>query len=174
MTQVADRAARWCALLLILVCCIGCDQVTKDVALTHLKGQAPQTYCGGIVRLEYAENPGAFLSLGAQLSPTTRLIVLTAGNGLLMSMIAVMLALRWNTISIGHLLSFSMLLSGGIGNLIDRLRFGGLVIDFLTLGIGPLRTGIFNVADVAISVGAILLLVAGYKAGAAAPGIEQA
>lgn len=49
-------------------------------------------------------------------------------------------------------------LGGAIGNLIDRVRFDGLVIDFMNLGIGPLRTGIFNVADVAISVGAVLLI----------------
>ena len=42
-------------------------------------------------------------------------------------------------------------------NLIDRLRFDGLVIDFMNLGVGPLRSGIFNVADVAIVVGALLL-----------------
>ncbi len=51
-----------------------------------------------------------------------------------------------------------LLLGGAIGNLIDRVRFDGLVIDFMNLGVGPLRTGIFNVADVAISCGAVLLI----------------
>jgi signal peptidase II len=55
-------------------------------------------------------------------------------------------------------LACALLLGGAIGNLIDRVRFDGLVIDFMNLGIGPLRTGIFNVADVAISVGAVLLI----------------
>ncbi|WP_419661036.1 signal peptidase II (lipoprotein signal peptidase) domain protein [Desulfosarcina variabilis str. Montpellier] len=49
-------------------------------------------------------------------------------------------------------------LSGtGIGNLIDRILHNGFVMDFLNVGIGPLRTGIFNVADVAIMGGAALL-----------------
>jgi len=54
------------------------------------------------------------------------------------------------------------LLAGGIGNLIDRLFHNGLVIDFLNVGIGPIRTGIFNVADMAIMAGfGILLLYRG-------------
>jgi signal peptidase II len=172
MALATDRAARWCALVAILGSCIGCDQVTKDVALTHLKGQASQAYCGGTLRLEYAENPGAFLSIGAQLSSTTRLVVLIVGNGLLMAAIAAMLVLRWN-MSAWHFLACALLLSGGIGNLIDRVRFGGLVVDFLNLGIGPLRTGIFNVADVAISLGAVLLVIARHKASPATTPIEQ-
>ena len=50
------------------------------------------------------------------------------------------------------------MLAGGIGNLIDRVFHGGLVIDFLNMGIGPVRTGIFNVADMAIMAGFALLI----------------
>jgi signal peptidase II len=49
------------------------------------------------------------------------------------------------------------ILAGGLGNLIDRVTNHGQVTDFLNLGIGSLRTGIFNVADVAITGGALLL-----------------
>lgn len=51
-----------------------------------------------------------------------------------------------------------MIIGGGMGNLIDRLFFNGLVIDFLNIEIGPLRSGIFNVADIAIMVGGFALL----------------
>ena len=47
------------------------------------------------------------------------------------------------------------ILAGGIGNLIDRILNNGLVTDFINVGIGPLRTGIFNVADIAFTCGAI-------------------
>ena len=53
-----------------------------------------------------------------------------------------------------------LLVSGAVGNLIDRVRFDGLVIDFLNVGLGPLRTGIFNVADMAIMAGAALVVLA--------------
>jgi signal peptidase II len=46
-----------------------------------------------------------------------------------------------------------------LGNLIDRLLNGGQVVDFVNVGVGDLRTGIFNLADVAIMIGAGVLLV---------------
>jgi signal peptidase II len=55
--------------------------------------------------------------------------------------------------------AFALLLSGGVGNLIDRLMYDGYVIDFINIGIGPLRTGIFNVADIAVTAGVLILLV---------------
>ncbi len=55
----------------------------------------------------------------------------------------------------------SLIFSGGVSNLIDRFAHNGYVIDFLNLGVGSLRTGIFNVADIAIALGALLLLMPG-------------
>ena len=51
------------------------------------------------------------------------------------------------------LIGLSLVAGGGVGNVIDRIFNNGAVIDFIRLGIGPFRTGIFNVADVAIVVG---------------------
>ncbi len=69
-------------------------------------------------------------------------------------------ALLWRASSLGRreLAAFGLLLAGGLSNLVDRLVGGGVVVDFLNLGVGALRTGIFNVADVAITAGALLLL----------------
>ena len=55
-------------------------------------------------------------------------------------------------------IALSLFLAGGIGKLIDRLFLSCIVIDFLNIGFGPLRTGIFNVADMAITGGALLML----------------
>jgi signal peptidase II len=54
-------------------------------------------------------------------------------------------------------IALSLLAGGGIGNLIDRIANDGAVTDFVRIGIGPLRTGIFNLADVAIVVGVLVL-----------------
>ena len=54
--------------------------------------------------------------------------------------------------------AWCMMLSGGIGNLWDRIVHDGRVIDFMNVGLGGLRTGIFNVADLCITVGVVLLL----------------
>jgi signal peptidase II len=51
-----------------------------------------------------------------------------------------------------------MLLGGGLSNLFDRIAYGGYVLDFLNVGIGPLRTGIFNVADMFIMAGVFVML----------------
>ena len=53
-------------LIIIVLCfCVGCDQATKVVAKDYLASAAPASYAGDIFRLHYAENRGAFLSLGA-------------------------------------------------------------------------------------------------------------
>jgi signal peptidase II len=57
-----------------------------------------------------------------------------------------------------QIVSLSLICGGGFGNLIDRLRYDGYVMDFLNIGIGPIRTGIFNVADVALMAGIALLV----------------
>ncbi len=54
-------------------------------------------------------------------------------------------------------------LSGGIGNLIDRLSNDGLVTDFINVGIGPIRSGVFNVADIAITFGAVAIGLSTFK-----------
>jgi signal peptidase II len=58
-----------------------------------------------------------------------------------------------------RVVALALVAGGGISNLIDRLLYDGRVTDFLNVGIGGVRTGIFNVADMAIMAGALLLLV---------------
>src|SRR6185295_1777524 len=72
------------ALLAVVVATIGCDQVAKHVATTHLAGGPPQSYLGGAFRLEYAENTGGFLSVGADLPLWARTAIFSVGNGLLL------------------------------------------------------------------------------------------
>ncbi len=62
-------------ILLLLVGCIGCDQLTKDVAQQYLAFEPPRSWFHDTVRLEYAENTGAFLSLGSGFSEWLRVIL---------------------------------------------------------------------------------------------------
>ena len=68
----------------------------------------------------------------------------------------------WSLARLTALFSAALIVSGGASNLIDRVITGS-VIDFLNVGIGPLRTGIFNAADVGIMVGAGLMGYAVYR-----------
>ncbi|MBT4866081.1 MAG: signal peptidase II [Planctomycetaceae bacterium] len=154
--QHASRRMRAICLFVILASCIGCDRASKELATSRLKGQAGHSYLSDCVRVQYAENPGAFLGVGGSLSPQIRFWLLVVVNVLFLSVVAYLLVAKWD-MPAARFAALAFLLAGGIGNLIDRVGHDGLVIDFLNLGIGPVRTGIFNVADVAITVGAIAL-----------------
>jgi signal peptidase II len=134
---------------------VGCDQVTKFIAKDTLMGSRPLTYLGNMFRLEYMENPGAFLSLGANLSEELRFWIFVVVTGALLIFIALQLIrsqMDWMSTA-----GLSLMLGGGIGNLIDRIVHGR-VIDFMNMGLGSVRTGIFNVADVAIVAGISILI----------------
>lgn len=158
MLSNTPHYVRWFVLLAILSLCVGCDQMTKSIARDQLADQAaPLSYLSDTFRLQYAENPGAFLGLGGNLPPQARWLLLVVVNSLVALAIGIFVLVQ-TSMSPLKTLACALLLGGAIGNLIDRVRFDGLVIDFMNLGIGPLRTGIFNVADVAITTGAILLI----------------
>jgi signal peptidase II len=145
--------------LALLTCCVGCDQATKRIAAETLSGKPPQSYFSNIFRLEYALNPGGFLSLGANLAPQLRFWVFTSFNVAILVGAVGVLAMRW-TMDLVKFVAVVLFVAGGFGNLIDRVLQDGLVTDFVNIGIGPVRTGIFNVADVALTVGVLTLLVA--------------
>ena len=152
-----DRTTRLLFLLVVSLLLVGCDQATKLYAIANLEGQPQQTYLGDTVRIQYVENKGAFLSLMADWTRESRFLVLTLLNaGVLVGLAAYTLIRpqvdRWS------ITAFALILAGGLGNLIDRVRLDGIVVDFLNVGIGPLRTGIFNVADVAIMAGFFVLV----------------
>lgn len=154
--EMPSRGARAAMLIAILVIGVGLDQATKWWAETSLDRGRIFSYANDMLRIQYAENPGAFLGLGGNLSPEARFWLLTAVNGCFLFVIGGILIARWH-MPTGQFAALALLLSGGIGNLIDRTTQNGLVTDFLNVGIGPVRTGIFNVADMAIMAGAGLL-----------------
>jgi signal peptidase II len=115
------------------------------------------SYLGDLLRLQFAQNPGAFLSFGESLTPDLRYYAFVVGvSALVVAMLA--WAVGSSRLTLLQRLALAAVSAGGLGNLIDRLRFEGSVTDFLNLGIGPLRTGIFNVADVVLTAGVIVLL----------------
>jgi len=149
------RTSARLALVLLALLTIGCDRVTKHAASSLLAGMPARTYLGDTVRLTYAENMGGFLSLGSTLPPAVKIVVFIAGTGLCLLLLAVVLV-RWER-GVLSALSLTLFGAGGLSNWLDRVVRGS-VIDFMNLGIGSWRTGIFNVADVAIMAGACLFV----------------
>jgi len=84
----ANRLTRMGLLLAVLVACVGCDQVTKSIAARRLAPLPPQLYLGGVLRLEYVRNPGAFLGMGGNLSPQQRFWFLTVVNAVAMRLVS--------------------------------------------------------------------------------------
>lgn len=143
-------------LCLLLVATAGCDRVTKHLAVTSLADGSSHSFLADTVRLDYHENKGGFLSTGANWAPSTRTVVFQVANAaFLIGIMLMSMRFRWSRLAKVGLVMF---IAGGLSNLIDRVAMGS-VIDFMNLGIGPIRTGIFNVADVAIMAGVILLII---------------
>lgn len=150
-----SRAAKAIVLFALVATTIGCDHVTKHIARTSLDGAPSRSFLADTVRLVYAENTGGFLSVGEDLAPAARTVIFTIGTGLvLLGTLTAAIRLDWTA---WQLAALGLMFAGGASNWIDRLA-RGTVVDFLNVGLGPLRTGIFNVADVALMLGGVMLV----------------
>ena len=146
---------RFVFLSLVVGLTIGCDRVTKHMATTLLADQPTRSFLADSLRLTYAENTGGFLSLGAELPPVVRTGLFTVATGVvLLGLLVWLLRSPWSS---WRALGFALFFAGGVSNWVDRVLRGS-VVDFLNVGIGGLRTGIFNVADVAIMLGIALFV----------------
>jgi signal peptidase II len=114
------------------------------------------------VRFRLAHNTGAFLGLGDSLPDTLRQPLFTAGVGTLLVGLLIY-ALRTKVIDRLNVIALGLIFAGGASNLGDRIVYGGYVVDFVQVGVGPLRTGVFNIADMAIMAGAFLLLIDAFR-----------
>ncbi len=145
-----------------VVSTIGCDQATKHIARTHLASLPPLSLLGGTLRIALAQNEGGFLSLGASLPAGLRTSVLLFGVAAAL-LLAALYLVRPAGLQFSALLCAWLIWAGGLSNLLDRVLFEGRVTDFLIVHFGPLHTGVFNVADVAIVAGVVFLLLSAWR-----------
>jgi signal peptidase II len=151
--SVARRAI---VVLLVLISCVGCDRVSKSYAESRLSETKAISFFSDSVRLQLSYNAGAFLSLGSSLPKPWRQAIFFAGVGCVLCGLlayALFARSRWS------ILGASLVFAGGASNLLDRLLYDGYVVDFINVGVGLLRTGIFNLADMVIMAGTLLMLV---------------
>jgi signal peptidase II len=109
---------------------------------------------GDFFRLTYIHNPGA--AFGLHLGPYSRFLFLA----LALVALAVLIVMYRHTPAEDRLRLFAIgaIAGGALGNVIDRIRSAAGVVDFLDFGIGSLRWPVFNIADTAVTIGALLLL----------------
>lgn len=144
----------------VIIINLGVDQVSKILARLYLKGQGSIRVISDFFILTYAENTGAFLSMGSNLPQPWKTLVLV-----LFPAIAIILATLYlifgKKVSFRQAMAIACIIGGGIGNVFDRAVHGGAVTDFLFFdtGIWILRTGVLNIADLSITFGAIALII---------------
>jgi signal peptidase II len=155
-----SRIPRFIVVMITLGCCVGCDQVSKSAARALLSSGATESLFADSLRLQLVENPGSFLSLGASLPEHLRFTLFTATAAVLL--IGLVCAALFAHLGFARIIALGLVAGGGISNLLDRLFYDGRVTDFLNVGIGSFRTGIFNLADMAILAGALLLILKRY------------
>ena len=157
--HVMKKGKRLSYLAAVVFMVVVVDQVSKYLAIQLLADKGIISLLSDSVRFLLAENRGGFLSLGANLPEGLRRAIFLPITGVLL--LAFFLYTIYDEKMNRMILSASALvIGGGVGNLLDRGFRDGIVIDFVNVGIGNLRTGIFNVADMAILGGCIMLFCA--------------
>ncbi|MEN8180417.1 MAG: signal peptidase II [Pseudomonadota bacterium] len=134
------------------------DQVTKAVAGSTLSPLISTAYLDGVLKFIYTENTGIMFSIGIGLPDTLKYGLFTLLPSLLFVVFLVTIFVRQEMSRLA-LIACSLIIGGGMSNVIDRLVNDGAVIDFIYLDLWGRLTGIFNIADVAISAGSAVLLI---------------
>jgi len=142
-------------ILIVVAGCVGVDQAAKLVARRVLVASAPISLLGGLVVFEYAENAGAFMSLGARLPVGVRMALWIGFVGVVLGVGLVYLACA-NDLGRRQALALACVIGGGGGNLVDRIVNHGAVIDYVSVGLGRLRTGVLNIADLFVTFGVVV------------------
>ncbi len=153
------RSKRILIISAISLIVIALDQFTKWIAVQYLPRDQMHSYFFDTVRIGYHENHGAFLGLGNSLPSDVRFWIFIVGVAAF-SLALLAYLIFSEQMDILTVVGLSLVFAGGISNFYDRITNDGAVVDFLNVGIGPLRTGIFNIADMAILAGAGLVLLA--------------
>ena len=146
--------------------------MTKSMAMNELQRGIRVSYASDIIRLQYEENAGAMLSIGSDLPAGLRFWIFTVLIGCLLGGLF-MFVLLTRSVGVGDVIAASLVLGGGFGNLLDRIMYDGIVIDFLNIGVGGLRTAVFNIADVAVITGVALIVVLHLRRGGEPPSAED-
>tara|TARA_R110000868_G_scaffold162638_1_gene394095 strand:- start:874 stop:1371 length:498 start_codon:yes stop_codon:yes gene_type:complete len=154
MKSTKNFSKFWVLIIVLLI--VGCDQVSKELTRKKVEPRAYISVIGEHFILTNVENTGAMLGFGQHFPPIVKRLFLQ-GLPLLVLLILLNRILSKPNLNLLLLIAFALVIGGGIGNLIDRIAHGS-VTDFFQIRLGFFRTGIFNIADVAVTTGVFILL----------------
>ena len=132
------------------------DQATKVWAVARLEGEPPITLIRGVFEFGFLRNPGAAFGMGESITPVLTVLMIVIAGAVLLA------ATRMR--HPGWAVALGLLLGGAVGNITDRIfrepgPFRGHVVDFLHLNHWP----VFNIADCAITVAAVLVVILSWR-----------
>lgn len=148
-------------ILFLVTLNIAIDQISKFWIRANITPNSKSSIIGDLFTLHNVENTGAFLGLGSDLNPTIKFFLLLLLPLLVLGFVLyqVFVDKKMDKLS---LLGFCCIIGGGIANVYDRFAYGQ-VTDFFHIDLGyGLKTGIFNMADVSVSTGMVLLLLGAF------------
>jgi signal peptidase II len=152
-----QKVFRYGLIFLLLTANISCDQISKSIVREKMFHHEEINVIYSYFKLIKVENTGAFLSLGTTIPEPFKSIIL-AFLPLVFLLLASIYVVTKKSLSLSRVIAISFVIGGGVGNIYDRLVLGS-VTDFLHIDLGIIRTGIFNMADVSIMVGMVMLLI---------------
>src|SRR5690606_6744992 len=149
-------------ILVVIVVTIAVDQISKFLIDRFMKLGEVIMIFDSYFMLNYVKNEGAFLGMGSDLNPTLKVLLLH-----ILPLVVLAFVLRHilvdKSIDKLSLFAFSSIIGGGIANVFDRIAHGA-VIDFFNIWINDyFHTGIFNMADLSVTTGLIILVMTSFK-----------
>ena len=152
-----NRKVRILLILSLILLNVSCDQISKNVVRNTIeKDERIRVFEDNFI-LTKVENTGAAYSLGSDLVPFLKIILLQILPILVLAFLLRQIIIK-TSYSKETIIGITFIIGGGIGNLFDRIVHGS-VTDFMIMDLGIIKTEIFNMADVSIMIGSLIILI---------------
>jgi signal peptidase II len=147
-------------IVLLIIFNIAIDQISKVWVRANFEYREIKSLIGDKFIMQYVENKGAFLGMGSDMNDTLKLIFLLILPTLVLGYV-IYYIVKTKELDRLSLIAFCCIVGGGIANVFDRIVYGQ-VTDFFFINLGGVfKTGIFNIADLSVTTGMIMLLFSG-------------
>jgi signal peptidase II len=157
-----NKKSRYLLITMLVFLSIAFDQISKIWVRNNFESYSEKSIIGDVFTLIKVENTGAFLGMGSELSEIPRILLLIILPVIVLISITLYTYIDKSLDKLS-IIGFSLIIGGGIANIFDRIVFGS-VTDFLYLNLGGIfKTGIFNIADLSVTTGMIIILISSFK-----------
>ena len=157
-----NKKSRYLLITILVFLSIAFDQISKIWVRNNFESYSEKSIIGDVFTLIKVENTGAFLGMGSELSEIPRILLLIILPVIVLISITLYTYIDKSLDKLS-IIGFSLIIGGGIANIFDRIVFGS-VTDFLYINLGGIfKTGIFNIADLSVTTGMILILISSFK-----------